>query len=91
MICPNGHGMKGGNYCGRCGTRVVEEPDALYCPWCGVTVGRKYWRSEKDNGWRMDSFCFLCGRQFCDADRFLVLVPWWARILTNLRVLFMGR
>jgi len=87
MLCPNGHGLKVGNYCGTCGTRLLEEPDTLDCPWCGVTVGRKYW-IEKDSGWRMDPFCFLCGRRFLDADGHLVVVPWWAQILARLGDLF---
>jgi len=88
MICPNGHGLKGGNYCGRCGAHLVEEeePGTLHCPWCRVKVTTApHWDWDKINGrWFIDSFCLLCGRRFLDADGHLVVVPWWAQILARL-------
>ena len=91
MICPNGHGLKGGNYCGRCGARVVEEPAAVHCPWCRAKVATAPHWEEINSAWFVDSFCFICGRQFLDADRHLVVVPWWVRILAKVRAFLMGR
>jgi len=91
MICPNGHGTKAGNYCGRCGTRLVKEPDEMHCPWCHVQVSKHPYWSDKDGVWVVNSFCFLCGRRFLDADEHLVVVPWWARILAKVRAFLMGR
>jgi predicted amidophosphoribosyltransferase len=48
MICLTCNGDRGGNFCSKCGSKLIEDPNTRRCPACGVEVYQ-------------GDFCFICG------------------------------
>ena len=73
-ICPNGHGLIGGNFCGECGARAVRNPAAVRCPRCQVEI--------HDDA---DTYCFYCGWKLSEPVPPGVFGRLWSRIVMSFR------